>query len=219
MITNKPGVERKFWKVFLFTIITFGIYLFYWLYRNLTEMETAFEFDKKETQIVLAKRFFGAAFFIVLIFLIAIINIVVDNPENIRVVYIYSYYFNVIISGVGLLFFYYFIKSVFLCQSKLKLTPFNKKAVYSILIIRFLLDLIIAVMFFELNLEQFVNELVANRANLDAAFFLQNENLEYISLLGLLSNAGNIVIVIFVYRLQLEINALWACYKTPICVE
>lgn len=219
MITNKPGLERKFWKVFLFTIITFGIYLFYWLYRNLTEMETAFEFDSKETQIVFAKRFYSAAFFIVLIYLIAIINIVIDNPENIRLVFIYSYYFNVIFTGVGLLFFYYFIKSVFLCQSKLKLTPFNKKAVYSIFIIRFILDLIIAVMFFELNLEKFVNEVIANRASLDLAFFLENELLKYVTILGLLSNAANIVIVIFVYRLQLEINSLWTCYKTPVCVE
>lgn len=219
MITNKPGLERKFWKVFLFTIITFGIYLFYWLYRNLTEMETAFEFEKNETQIIFAKRFYGAAFFIVLIFLIAIINIVVDNPENIRVVFIYSYYFNVIFTGAGLLFFYYFIKSVFLCQSKLKLTPFNKKAVYSMYIIRFLLDLVVAVMFFELNLENFVNEIVTNYANLNFTLLLENANLKYLSLIGMLSNAGNIVVIIFVYRLQLEINSMWTCYKTPVCVE
>lgn len=182
-------------------------------------METAFEFEKNETQIIFAKRFYGAAFFIVLIFLIAIINIVVDNPENIRVVFIYSYYFNVIFTGAGLLFFYYFIKSVFLCQSKLKLTPFNKKAVYSMYIIRFLLDLVVAVMFFELNLENFVNEIVTNYANLNFTLLLENANLKYLSLIGMLSNAGNIVVIIFVYRLQLEINSMWTCYKTPVCVE
>lgn len=221
IITNNPGKERSFWKVLLLSIITLGIYILYWLYRNLTEMEQAFEFEKHETQITKAKRFYGAGFFLVFIYAISLANIIMYNPnvEGLRLVFIYSYYFNAAFAAIGMFFFYFFIKSVFLSQSKLKLTPFNKKAVYSLFIFRFALDLVIAAVFFSFNLEEFVKGFMANEGNATVEFLLENTNIKIFTLLSLLNNAGNIVLAIFVYRLQLEINCLWTCYKNSACIE
>ena len=219
MLTNKPGNIRKFWKVLLYSILTLGIYLFYWLYINLSEMEGAFEFEKNENQVALAKRFYGVCFFIVLVYAISIINIVVDNPKNIKTVIVYSYYYNVFFTSAGLVFFLYFLRSIFLCQSKIKLSPFNKKAVYSLYVIRFVLDLFVAVMFFTLNLDTFIDSIIQNCGNISAEYLLNSSNVKIFGLLSMISNASNIVLIIFVYRLQLEINALWSCYKNESCIN
>lgn len=214
MRTNKPGLERNFFKVLFLTIITLGVYFLYWLYRNLTEMEVAFEFEKNEKQILYAKRFYGAAFFIVLVYFISLVNISYENPMNMRMIFIYSLYFNLIFTGVGLFFFYFFIKSVFLCQSKINLAPFNKKTVYSLYIIRFVLDAIISVMFFYFDLDNFVNNLFADNSNITLEFLLTNENIRLFTIMSLMNNAGLVVLLLFLYRLQVEINAIWKFYKT-----
>ena len=214
MTTNKPGKERKFWKVLIFTIITFGIYFLYWLYKNLTELEQAFEFDKNEKQVILAKRFYAAGFFISLLYVISLTNIVVEHPQNIRIIFIYSFYYNLFFTAVGLFLFFYFIRSIFLCQSKLNLSPFNKKAIYSLYIIRFVFDLIIAVLFFTFDLEEFIRNLFANNGIISLKYLINNENIRLLMILGMLSNAGTVIIMIFVYRLQIEINAIWKFYNS-----
>ncbi len=213
MITNKPGKQRKFWKVLVLTIITFGMYFLYWLYRNLTEMENAFEFESEENQVVVAKRFYGAGFFLVLIYGISLVNIILENPQNAKVIFIYSNYYNLLFTATGLFLFFYFIRSVFLCQSKLSLTPFNKKAIYSVYIVRFAIDVIVAVLFFSFNMDEFIKSLINGEGEFTAEFLLGNPNIRLLTLLSLLSYVSNVVLVIFIYRLQIELNAIWQFYR------
>ena len=213
MITNKPGKERQFWKVLVFTIITFGIYFLYWLYRNLTELEDAFEFSPNENQVIFAKRFFAAGFFISLIYAISLVNIVIENSHNIKIIFVYSVYYNLFFTAIGLFLFFYFIRSIFLCQSKLNLTPFNKKAIYSLYIIRFVFDIVIAALFFSFDLESFFRELFSTNGSIPFESLFNVRNLQLLTILGMMSNAGTVIIMLFVYRLQIELNAIWKFYK------
>ncbi len=135
----KKGKIRSLGSVVGLSIITFGIYIFYWLYINLKEIEESFTFDENETTIKTAKNLF--VFFIIFTVLNIIISFSTANPRSSELNPI-AILFSLISVGIGLSFFYYFTASVALGQAKARLTNFDISSIYGFYVFGIILTLI-----------------------------------------------------------------------------
>lgn len=133
------GKIRSFGSVVGLSIITFGIYIFYWLYINLKEIEESFTFDENETTIKTAKNLF--VFFIIFTVLNIIISLSTANPRSSELNPI-AILFSLISVGIALTFFYYFTATVALRQAKARLINFDISSIYGFYVFGITLTLI-----------------------------------------------------------------------------
>jgi len=123
----KKGKIRGFGALIGLSIVTLGIYLLYWLYINLKEINESFVFEEKETVLKTAKHLF--IFYVIFSVLSTIISLALTDGPSFKLNPIVIF-FSLISAGIGLAFFYYFTSSVALAQTKAQIEPFDIPDIY-----------------------------------------------------------------------------------------
>jgi len=123
----KKGKGRSFAALVGLCLITLGIYILYWLYINLHELREAFSFDRNETAVDTAQKWFTVYFITTLVVILATFSFAFSNPVELHPL---SLVFSTIGGIVGGIFFYHYTAAVALGQSKARLSAFEISRIY-----------------------------------------------------------------------------------------
>ncbi|MFH1673113.1 MAG: DUF4234 domain-containing protein [Pseudomonadota bacterium] len=128
----KKGKVRSFGTFLGLSIITLGIYYFYWLYINLQEIKEAFTKDKNKRGIATVQKIFFAylATSIVVMFVAYTVGLSQPGAPNPVIIP-----FLLLSTVVGAVFFYFYTTAIASAQSECQLTYFKVSNIYKYCII------------------------------------------------------------------------------------
>ena len=128
----KKGKVRSFGAFLGLSIITLGIYYFYWLYINLQEIKDAFTSHKNRSDIATVQKLFIVYLITSLVVMYVTVSLGASQPDKIHPI---SILFLLIGTVVGAVFFYFYTVAIALAQSKFQLTHFTVSDIYPYYII------------------------------------------------------------------------------------
>lgn len=128
----KKGKVRSFGAFLGLSIITFGIYYFYWLYINLQEIKTALTSHKNKSDIATVQKLFIAYLVTSLVVMYVTVSLSASQLSKIHPI---SILFLLTGAVVGAVFFYFYTTAIAFAQSKFQLKYFTVSDIYAYCII------------------------------------------------------------------------------------
>lgn len=201
----QKGKIRNPWMVLFLTIVTFGLYLLYWLVINPIELKNAFQFEKNENQLKLTFIFMiiGACITVVYV-MYTVITSVSMNFENL---FLYSSIYTFIMVIISGFFFYYLCSSTILVQKKAKVEPFELITVFGIYMVNILIeggsDLLI------LSSKIFKN--FPEKIDKSKSFDLNSiqDLVPLFNMVGIINLLSSLLFLLFLFLLQKQLNRIW----------
>jgi hypothetical protein len=128
----KKGKVRNFGAFLGLSIITLGVYYFYWLYINLQEIKEAFTSHKNRSDIATVQKLFIIYLIIALVVMYVTLSFGASQPGKMHPV---SIFFLLIGAITGAVFFYFYTAAIALAQNKFQLIHFTVSDIYAYCII------------------------------------------------------------------------------------
>lgn len=123
----KKGKVRSFGTFLGLSIITLGIYYFYWLYINLKEIKEALTSDKNKSGIATVQKLFVAYLIISLVVMFVTISLSASQPGRVHPV---SILLLLLGATMGMVFIYFYTTAIASAQSEFQLTYFKVFDIY-----------------------------------------------------------------------------------------
>lgn len=128
----KKGKVRSFGTFLGRSIITLGIYYFYWLYINLQEIKEALPSNKNKRGIATVQKIFVAYLSISIVVMFVTYSLGRSQQGGLNPVIIPFLLLNTV---VGAVFFYFYTTAIASAQSEFQLTYFKVSTIYKYCII------------------------------------------------------------------------------------
>ncbi|MFC2082184.1 hypothetical protein ACFLR4_00245 [Bacteroidota bacterium] len=201
----QKGKVRNPWIVLLLTVVTFGLYLIYWVIINPIEIKKAFHVEKIQRRIKLIFVFMIWGAGLILVYTIfVLIQTVNSNFENI---FLYSTIITLVMVFIGAFFFYFLCSAAAMAQKEAKIEPFEIITVFGVYLVNLLIEAGSDLKILSSKFFKGLPNNIENPQSFDTNSL--NDLMPILNMAGLVNLLSTLLFVFFIFLLQKQFNRLW----------